>query len=138
MLLLSSADVHTRNNKSFLHCRSLSVAVYLTGHLAAALLEEKKSQLWIFPTVYDERWCRPSTRRLQMDRDHCQGGGGGLIFEGKCILFENKPPPQSRSCLLLKKVGLIFGRIWYTSSSQSKHELVLEILCLWHCEVYDN
>ena len=38
---------------------------------------------------------------------------GGLIFEGKCI-FENKPPPQSRSCLLLKKGGLIFGRIRYT------------------------
>ena len=30
------------------------------------------------------------------------GAKGGLIFEGKCI-FENKPPPQSRSCLLLKK-----------------------------------
>ena len=29
---------------------------------------------------------------------------GGLIFEGKCI-FENKPHPQSRSCLLLKKGG---------------------------------
>ena len=42
-------------------------------------------------------------------------GGGGLIFEGKCI-FENKPPPQSRSCLLLKKGGLIFGRIWYINS----------------------
>ena len=39
-------------------------------------------------------------------------GRGGLIFEGKCI-FENKPPPQSRSCLLLKKEGLIFGRIQY-------------------------
>ena len=37
---------------------------------------------------------------------------GGLIFEGKCI-FENKPPPQSRSCLLLKKGGLIFRRIRY-------------------------
>ena len=32
---------------------------------------------------------------------------GGLIFEGKCI-FENKPPPQSRSCLLLKKGGAYF------------------------------
>ena len=31
-------------------------------------------------------------------------GGGGLIFEGKCI-FENKSPPQSRSCLLLKRGG---------------------------------
>ena len=30
------------------------------------------------------------------------GGRRGLIFEGKCI-FENKPPPQSRSCLLLNK-----------------------------------
>ena len=58
----------------------------------------------------------------------------GLIFEGKCI-FENKPPPQSRSCLLLKKAGLIFGRIRYTSPSQSKHEPVLEIHCLWHCEI---
>ena len=46
-----------------------------------------------------------------MDRDHCRfhrGGGGGLIFEGKCI-FENKPLPQSRSCLLLKKGGGLFS-----------------------------
>ena len=39
-------------------------------------------------------------------------GGGELIFEGKCV-FENKPPPQSRSCVLLKKGGGIFGRIRY-------------------------
>ena len=38
------------------------------------------------------------------------------ITEGKCI-FENKPPPQSSSCLLLKKGGLIFGRIRYTQTN---------------------
>ena len=40
MLLLSSEDVHTRNNKSFPHRRSSSVAVYLAGHLAATLLKK--------------------------------------------------------------------------------------------------
>ena len=78
MLLLSSEDVHTRNNKSFPHRRSSSVAVYLISHLAAALLEiKKKNELWIFSAVRDQRWCRPFTRRLQMGAK-----GGGLIFEG--------------------------------------------------------
>ena len=103
----SFEDVHTRNNKSFPHRRSSSVAIYLTGHLAAALLKKK---FWIFPAVRDQRWCHPSTRRLKMDRDDCHFHRGGFIFEGKCR-FENKPPPQSRSCLLLKKGGLIYGRI---------------------------
>ena len=40
MLLLSSKDVHTR---PFLTADP-RVAVYLTGRLAAALLEEKKTQ----------------------------------------------------------------------------------------------
>ena len=47
------------------------------------------SKLWIFP------WYMYVTNN---------GGLGGLIFERKCI-FENKFPPQSRSCLLLKKGG---------------------------------
>ena len=56
-----------------------------------------------------------------MDRDHCCFHRGGLIFEGKCI-FENKPPPQSRSCLLLKKGGgLIFGRIRYIHKHAGMH-----------------
>ena len=36
------------------------------------------------------------------------GGGGSCVL---CI-FDNKPPPQSGPCLPLKKVGLIYGRIW--------------------------
>ena len=44
MLLPSSKDVYTRN-KSFPHCRLSSVAIYLTGHLAAALLEKKQQTL---------------------------------------------------------------------------------------------
>ena len=40
------------------------------------------------------------------------GGGGGLTFvDEEKYIFENKPPPQSRSCLLLKKGwGLIYFR----------------------------
>ena len=33
---------------------------------------EKNSKLWIFPAVRDQRWCRLSTRQLQMDRDRCR------------------------------------------------------------------
>ena len=47
----------------------------------------------IFPAVCDQQWCRLSSQRLQMDRDHCHFHRGGLIFEGKCI-FENKPLPS--------------------------------------------
>ena len=67
-------------NKSFPHRRSV-FAVYWTGHLAAALLKKN----WIFPAVRDQRWCRPSTRRLQMDPDHCRfhGKGGGAYIRGK-------------------------------------------------------
>ena len=35
---------------------------------------------------------------------------GGPIFKAQCI-FEYTPSPQSRLCILLKKRGLIFGRI---------------------------
>ena len=85
--------MYTRNNKSFSYRQSSSVAVYLTGHFAAALLEKKNpANSGYFPRY--------------MTNDE------GLIFEGKCI-FEIKPPPQPRSCLLLKKGGLIFGRIRY-------------------------
>ena len=78
--------------------QSSSVAAYLTvtGPLAATLLEKKTANSGYFP------------RYVTND-----GVGGGHIFEGKCI-FENKPPPQSRSCLLLKGGGaVIFGRIRY-------------------------
>ena len=112
MLLLSSKDVHTRNNKSFPHRRSLSYAVYLTDHLAAVLLEKKQANsgyfLWYVTNdgvILPHGDCKWIVIIVAFT-------DGGLIFEGKCI-FENKPPPQSRSCLLLKKGGLIFGRIWY-------------------------
>ena len=75
---------------------------------------EKNSKVWIFPAVRDQRWCRPSTRRLQMDPK------GGLMFEGKCI-FENKPPPQSRSCLLLKKGGAYFREDTVLVHNQAAH-----------------
>ena len=97
MLLLSSEDVRTRNNKFFPHRRSSSVAVYLIGHLAAALL---KKTLWIFPAVRDQQWCRPSTRRLQMDRDHCRfhggggGGGGGSLYSRESAYSKISPLPS--------------------------------------------
>ena len=70
MLLLFFEGVHTRN-KSFPHRQSLSVAVYLIGHLAAALLEKKPSKLWIFPAVHGV---------ILPHGDCIWGAGGGLIF----------------------------------------------------------
>ena len=66
----------------------------------------------------------------------------GLIFEGKCI-FENKPPPQSRSCLLLKKGGLIFGRIryqhnYYNKKRQQKCVVLYFLINVSHDHHYVN
>ena len=50
MLLLSSEDIHTRNYESFsFQRRSSPIAVYLTGHLAAALLEKKPANSGYLP-----------------------------------------------------------------------------------------
>ena len=86
MLLLSSEDVHTRNNRAFPHRRSSSVAVYLTGHLVAAILEKKKQQtLDIFPQ-------HVTNNGVVLPHGNCKinGGQGGLIFEGKCIIYIQK------------------------------------------------
>ncbi len=37
----------------------------------------------------------------------------GAYIRGELRIFEYKPPPQFGPCLLLKKGGLIFGRIRY-------------------------
>ena len=89
MLLLSSKDVHTRNNKYFSHRRSSCCRLFDRSSRCRSF-GEKMSKLC--PAVRDQRWWLR----------------GAYIFEGKCI-FENKPPPQSRSCLLLKKGGLFSG-----------------------------
>ena len=52
-----------------------------------------------------------SKRVLYMQVSKAISARGGLIFQGTLDIFENKPPPQSRPYLLLKKAGLIFGRI---------------------------
>ena len=103
MLLLSSEDVHTRNNKSFLHRRSASVSVYLTYYLAAALVEKKIANSGYFLQYV-------TNEGVVLPHGDCKWGPGegGLIFEGKCI-FENKPPPQSRSYLQLKKGRGLFS-----------------------------
>ena len=36
-----------------------------------------------------------------------------MYIRGTLHIFENKPPPQSGPCLLLKKGGLIFSRVRY-------------------------
>ena len=86
MLLLSSKDVHTQNNKSFSHRRS-SCCRLLDRSSRCRSFGEKTSKLWIFPAVRDQRWWLR-----------------GAYIRGK-VHIENKPPPQSRSCLLLKKRG---------------------------------
>ena len=53
----------------------------------------------------------------------------GGYTRGKCI-FENKPPPLSGACLLLKKGGLIFGRIWYMYDTAVPRTCVL---CKYPC-----
>ena len=97
---------HT-NNKSFSHHRSSSVAVFLTDHLAAALLKKK---FWIFPAVRDQRWCRPSTRRLQVDRDHFHfhRGGGGL-YSRESAYSKISPLPSLGHVYCWKSGGLFSG-----------------------------
>ena len=77
MLLLSSEDVHTRNNKSFPHRRSSSVAVYLISHLAAALLEiKKKTSSGYFPRYVTNDGVVLSHGDCKWGR---RGGGGAYI-----------------------------------------------------------
>ena len=129
VLLLSSERVHTRN-KSFPHSQSSSVTVYLTGHLTATLLEKKNSKLWIFPTLCDQWWCRPSTRQLQKDRDRCRfDWPGGGLYSREWAYSKISPPPSLSHIYCWKRGGGLFsggyGNMlpdrackWYTSLSQ--------------------
>ena len=88
---------HT-NKKSFPHHRLSSVTVYLTDHLAAALLKKKTANSGYFLRYM-------TNNSVVLPHGDCKWDPrGGLTFEGKCI-FENKPPSQSTSCLLLRKGG---------------------------------
>ena len=52
----SSKDVHTHGTTSPFPTADPRVAVYLTDHLAAALLENRQANSVIFPEVRDQRW----------------------------------------------------------------------------------
>ena len=47
-------------------------------------------------------------------------GGGSRALR----IFDNKPPPQSGPCLLLKRVGLIFGRIRNMYAVYKMHDVI--------------
>ena len=86
MLLLSSEDVHTRNNKSFPHRRSSFVAVYLTGHLAAALS---------YMQQLVNHWPRG-------------GGGGGGLYSRESAYSKISPLPSLGHVYCKKRGGAYF------------------------------